>query len=745
MKELQIQLFINDQELELHDNETITLTQTLQDVLDFSKVFTDYTRTFNVPASKVNNKILNHYYIPGLRVDEFDVQSKFDAELFLNYKPFKKGRVRLENVQMENHNPINYRITFFGNTIKLKDLIGDDRLSDLEILGSINLTYTASEVIAKMQNGIDVQVNGENIEDMIIYPLITHTDQLFYDSGDDTAGTNNLYYGSNSHGVVFDQLKPAVRLNGLLEAIMQRYNITFSTDFFSSSNPDWNNLYMWLHKDKGTLISTDALGLGSAVGNFMNLTGAWTNSFTSFKNKSGSRHKKLLAGFSSGGVTGYKNGVIYGSYDGERYIDIQIETTATDYDFRLRAGREVLFEGNFSGNSHPIKLSDELKMIKPNSKVDYRTHRPEIACKENATFTVIMKVFEAKDQDSNFAGAEATHTSTTFYSTNAAQETPDMKIMDFLTGIFKMFNLTSYLDEDTNIIEVIPLNDWYNSSTTTYDITPYMDLKKSEVSVPLPYQEIDFSYEGNETFFSFFHKQRFNNLVWGALSYNTSNETGKTYQVKLPFEHMKFERLRNITGGANTDIQWGWSVNENRDSIVGKPLIFYAKKLTGATSITALETSSGVRHELTSYYIPSNLSDPTSNTSQSIHFGAERNEYQLGSASKSLYKNFYETYIDEIFSKSRRIFKYKAFLPLNVILNLELNDRLIIFDDLFKINKITTNFETGVSDLELINEVQNFVVPIGDVIGDVIETIDENSLVTIDTTKVTIDKQTIRI
>ena len=189
MKELQIQLFINDQELELHDNETITLTQTLQDVLDFSKVFTDYTRTFNVPASKVNNKILNHYYIPGLRVDEFDVQSKFDAELFLNYKPFKKGRVRLENVQMENHNPINYRITFFGNTIKLKDLIGDDRLSDLEILGSINLTYTATEVIAKMQNGIDVQVNGENIEDMIIYPLITHTDQLFYDSGDDTAGS----------------------------------------------------------------------------------------------------------------------------------------------------------------------------------------------------------------------------------------------------------------------------------------------------------------------------------------------------------------------------------------------------------------------------------------------------------------------------------------------------------------------------------------------------------------------------
>lgn len=746
MKDIQLQLFIKDEELELHDNESVTLTQTLQDILDLSKVFTDYTRTFNVPASKTNNKILKHYYMANVQVEDFDVQAKFDAELFLNYKPFKKGKVRLENVQMENNSPVNYRITFFGNTVKIKDIIGDDRLQDLDILNSLQLDFNATEVIAKMQDGIDVQVNGKNITDMIIYPLITHTDRLFYDSGDDTASTKNLYYGSNSHGLVFDQLKPAVKLHGLLEAIMAQYQITFSTDFFSQTNAVWNNLYMWLHKDKGTLISTGTLGLGSAVANFRNLTGRWTDTGTSFRNKSGAKHKKLLAGFSGMGVTGYANGIIYGSYSGDRFIDLTIETSATDYDVRITGGyREVIFEGNFSGNSHPVKLTDGLKMRKPNSNKDYPRYKPEIACNQNATFTVKMKVFESNDKDAGFAFAQAIHTSSTFYKTTPANEMPEIKTMDFLTGIFKMFNLTSYLEKDTDVIEVIPLSDWYNASSTTYDISEFMDLKKSQVSVPLPYQEIDFSYEGNESFLSFFHKQRFNNKVWGALSYNANNETGKTYEVKLPFEHFKFENLRDANGGAIKNIMWGWAVDENQESYVGKPLIFYSKKVTSGTPITALETSGGTRHQLTSYYIPSNLVDPTSSANQSIHFGVEKNEYNFESANKSLFQTYYQTYIEEIFDKSRRIYKFKAYLPMKVILNLELNDRLIIFNELYKINKITTNFETGLSDLELINEVQSFSVPVSDVIGDVIKTIDEASLVTVDSTKLFVDSDTLKI
>ena len=42
-------------EVELFQDESVTLTQTLQNIKDISKVVTDFTNTFAVPASKNNN------------------------------------------------------------------------------------------------------------------------------------------------------------------------------------------------------------------------------------------------------------------------------------------------------------------------------------------------------------------------------------------------------------------------------------------------------------------------------------------------------------------------------------------------------------------------------------------------------------------------------------------------------------------------------------------------------------------
>ena len=54
---LNLQLYVEGQEIDLFDDESVTLTQSIQDVMDIEKVFTDFSRTFNVPASKTNNKI----------------------------------------------------------------------------------------------------------------------------------------------------------------------------------------------------------------------------------------------------------------------------------------------------------------------------------------------------------------------------------------------------------------------------------------------------------------------------------------------------------------------------------------------------------------------------------------------------------------------------------------------------------------------------------------------------------------
>ena len=60
------------------------------------------------------------------------------ADLHLNYKPFKTGKVRFEGVNLKTITR-KHKLTFFGDTIKLTDTIGDDKISALTELGVLIL------------------------------------------------------------------------------------------------------------------------------------------------------------------------------------------------------------------------------------------------------------------------------------------------------------------------------------------------------------------------------------------------------------------------------------------------------------------------------------------------------------------------------------------------------------------------------------------------------------------------------
>ena len=207
---------------------------------------------------------------------------------------------------------------------------------------------------------------------------------------------------------------------------------------------------------------------------------------------------------------------------------------------------------------------------------------------------------------------------------------------------------------------------------------------------------INFKYQEPKTLLAYNHKFSFEN-TWGGLAYeNPGISKGSTYTVQLPFENLKFERIKN-SGTSNTSIQWGYSVDAKLAPYIGKPFIFYA-----------------------------------------INFGAEQSEWLATNFDKSLYKTHYDTYIKGAFSQSRRLSKFRAYVPMSVISKLGLEDKIIVFDNLYKINTVTTNFQNGLSSFELINETLDFTATANDNIRDEAETID-NSTVTVDTTLVTAD------
>ena len=49
------------------------------------------------------------------------------------------------------------------------------------------------------------------------------------------------------------------------------------------------------------------------------------------------------------------------------------------------------------------------------------------------------------------------------------------------------------------------------------------------------------------------------------------------------------------------------------------------------------------------------------------------------------------------------MFTYKAYIPSDILINIRLNDILVIYDTEYRINKLSTNFLTGLTTLELLN------------------------------------------
>jgi len=200
-----VQLYIEGERVDLFKDESVTITQTIQNVKDISKVFTDFSKTFNLPASKRNNKIFKHYY--NYDIDGgYDARKKKTARLELNNKAFRKGKIKLDGVVLKNNKPHTYKVTFYGNTVDLKDLLGEDTLSSLDWLDNFSHEYNATEVLDALQNGIDITFDVDSVSttftDALVAPLISHTTRLYYDSA--TTGDGNLN-PATGNGVLFDQ------------------------------------------------------------------------------------------------------------------------------------------------------------------------------------------------------------------------------------------------------------------------------------------------------------------------------------------------------------------------------------------------------------------------------------------------------------------------------------------------------------------------------------------------------------
>jgi len=716
--------------LDIFSEESINITNSIQDIRDIAKVFTDFTQQFSLPASSPNNLIFKHYY--NFDIDGgYDARVKREALIKINGEDYKKGFLSLNSVSMKNGVAFAYKAVFYGKTVNLNLLFGDDELDDLAsypnaYLSKFNQAYSQASAQTGFVSGYNLVGNplalapntGTSAGDLC-YPFISSKSYYFYDTNN--SGNVPVTNGIDSRNLQEDailirglkmiDLKPAIRLYHIILGIEDKYGITFSkngtNDFFSTSNASFYQLYLWLHREKGDLssqIAESSLSIDLDEYAFVDTTP------TGQADPRSNSNKDLVAEIEVDGpdIT-------------ETFYTYSIEVIPTGgglYTLELldSVSGEIIGTSEHSGNGNTVVRNYTIR--KPSSSGEgTQTFTPVFKIKTKGGITsVVINDFtitkSVEDNSGSSVGYDANYT----YNSGGANiisvgldvvdNMPKMKIIDFLTSVFKMFNLTAFYDGET--IKVRTLDKFYDEGTS-HDISQYVHADKHTVDKANIFSKIDFEYQDASSF-AIVNSNEITNDEFGneRLSNRSSDISsplafdGGTYTVKLGFEHMMYERMRDQTDSTDqTNIQSGWMVSKDQNTLLGKPLVFYCHKQNTSSHPINIEVIQNVSYNtVTDYIKPANtLGDGL----QTINFGEEVDEYYENINSVSLFNTFYFNYIVPIYNEKSRLSKFEATLPLRLVTKLELNDKLIISGRSYKINRIQMNINTGKATLELIN------------------------------------------
>ena len=687
---MNLELYIDNVRVDLFKDEAITITDTQQNIRDIALVFTPFSQQFNLPASSTNNKIFKHYYNNDI-INGYDARFRVDAIIKLDGADFKVGKIRLDSVSMKDNKAHAYKVVFFGNTSSLKDIFGDETLSALNPLSAYDISFDAATNDFRNAFTDGLQSAGVVATDKfnrnLIVPLITLENYYSYDSTN-TITTPNLH-NVNFFTELQTELKPAIKSKRIIEAIQTQYNIEFNmadetgiTSFFNSDV--FEDLYLWMHREKSPITAPETVPPTFGVNTLQ-------------KNK-----KLTFADFTYDSGTNYLSGGDLVISDEYLYtIRITFQTSA-DRELEIitidKPTNELLdYQTKItSANNFNITLRDL-----SSGTLSSRTY--DLQFRINAT-TNLGTLFQAKPTGIFItrklrSDGSAVDTGTFGYSAFSLQSNiyvqdylPKMKVIDYLTSLFKMFNLTAYTKRGSSKIYVETFDD-FMSINNTYDISKYIVIDSNTIDRPIPYSRINFNYSPSVTQTSLRYLNQFSQQ-FGNLNYSAPEKyDGQSYDVQVDGQR---SQLINIIDENDdlTGIVYGWWVDAESKTTLGSPYMFFNDLVDAADYPITLS-------QFDQYNAPSNVSPDRNHT---LNFGIEFNEYTGDVNENSLFSRFYSQYIVKLFEEQARVVKFTAQLPSSIILNYELNDVFIVNGQEYYINSIQTNLLTNKSELELITK-----------------------------------------
>jgi hypothetical protein len=650
------EIFIENNKVDVYNDISSLLNFSIDDIKNFAKRSTTYSKTIVVPGTGNNNKIFGNIFETGISNDHdpfldnvgynFNAAKSARCIIFQDNLQTFKGTLRLlEIVKVKGQ--IEYEVALNGKITSLNGALANRYLEELDFSG-YDHEYTLANIVNSWDNP-----GGSGVH----YPLIDY-------------GT----YSTGKHDWDYRTFRTSLYAKEYIDKIFTAANFRYESSFFDTT------------RFKKLIIPHNQKNLTRKESNL------YKASLTS--------DKLILAALSpiSFDIT---SGLGF-STNPAKNLHTYLGTTATvtiEYNFLINryTHAAAAYTAHFvikKNGTEIIHDSSNAHVWNPKGSIDISLDNGDtiqVLCKTNRTTVT------AQAKPGSFikiTSKTPVPVPITLGNTiNVNDLIPkNIKQIDFLVSIVQLFNLYIYESRfDDRKIIISPFIDFYSESSGapldwTYKLDRNEPIKITPMS-ELNFKLYDFNYKEDSDYWNDLYKKRYNK-VYGAYTYDSQYDfSSQKTSLELIFSPTPLVGYNTEDKIYSTIFKKTGSTEENTDCNIR---ILQTRKLSGVASWD-IKDGATVLNSYTDYPYAGHFDEPKT-PDNDLNFGVVSELFYEVNASAGLTRTqfnlFWSAYMEEITHKDSKLLTAKFYLTAKDIFDLDFSKYIEVDGVLFRLNKI---------------------------------------------------------
>jgi len=661
-----LRLTLADNDIELYQNEPVNLSYQFSDLQEINASRSNFSQTFRVPLTGKNQDYFGAVNELGI-IPTWNPKTKVKAELSYNTIPIMRGFAQVKNVYIQKGKYADVELVVFGETADLSRDVGDGMLTDID-LSAFNHTLTATNISSSWAGTLSSGV----IRYGIIDKWRNWTSQTIW------SATNPLQHGD---------FTPYFRASKLFETILTEAGYTYDSTFFGSNLDD---LYLLLNRGNRLPIPVDADQPSANVFQ-VGLAADYSNGYSTWTTLPGLSEAAPFYDAGGNVSSGAFTVPFQAFYTFRAYASGNIDHTITTVSLRLskNSSTEIFpIITNLPGavfNDEVYVVTSDPILLNSGDVVRFDT-----IISNNAHTLTLYGNDSLSAGGTGFSVIEITDP-TSGQEVDVAGNMPEMKKIDFISGLQKMFNLVFIPDRNNSKhLYIEPLGD-YLASGDKIDWTNKIDLSKDiqvEPTTDLQARTYEWTHSNGK------------DLVNDLVQKNASRTYGR-YRVNDPENDFASGTKKIQTAfaphvvsyipGTDYAIHRMLADTVNEDKTIKDPLprLAFWNGLTQGL-LDYYNDSSGVTSE-TRYPMLSQFSASYPSVGdEDLSFGVERPFHRVeANPVNTLYYKYWMPWVNELYSSDARIVTAYFRLTASEIATFKFSDKIFIKDTYFRILSIS--------------------------------------------------------